>query len=102
MKAVQCNKCSNWFSPVILEEAKNNYTRKYLSCPACKEEYNICFDNERTLKLKQEISLLYGRMRKTKTENEIKSIRETISSKQKKVMKLSEILEEQYNKNRRN
>ena len=66
MRVVTCVKCYRDFSISILTEVKvlsgEQITRTYFECEHCGEQYNICFDNNVTEKIrsriKQNISIM--------------------------------------------
>ena len=56
---VTCDKCQTSFNVVLKEEnkmvGKQNITRTYIECPACKKQYDTYYDNQATLVLKKQI-----------------------------------------------
>lgn len=59
MRVVTCDKCYRDFQISILTEVKvlsgEQITRTYFECEHCGEQYNICFDNNVTEKIRSKI-----------------------------------------------
>ncbi|MBG9520242.1 MULTISPECIES: transglycosylase [Bacillus cereus group] len=67
----QCEKCNHVFTVRFHKlRLSNQVDKHFFICPNCKEEYVSYYSNRKMRQLQDEISEMYSRFRKCKTEEE--------------------------------
>lgn len=98
---VICDRCRNSFDVILKENTKQirnkeNITRTYFECPSCKEQYDVCFDNEETLKMKAYLNRHKHKLKKIKTVQKYEKILKKMKKKQEQLIIENDKLETRF------
>ncbi|MEB8651871.1 transglycosylase [Bacillus cereus] len=79
----QCEKCNHVFTARFHKiRLPNRVDKHFFICPNCKEEYVSYYSNRKMIQLQREISGIYGKFRKCRTEEEAEILDMKLQKKQ--------------------
>ncbi|MEI4676888.1 transglycosylase [Bacillus cereus] len=79
----QCEKCDHVFTVRFHKlRLPNRVDKHFFICPNCKEEYISYYSNRKMIQLQREISEIYGKFRKCRTEEEAEVLDMKLQKKQ--------------------
>lgn len=79
----QCEKCNHVFTVRFHKlRLPNRVDNHFFICPNCKEEYVSYYSNRKMSQLQREISEMYGKFRKCRTEEEAEALDIKLQKKQ--------------------
>ncbi|KEK22492.1 hypothetical protein [Bacillus gaemokensis] len=79
----RCEKCGHIFTVIFRQKRlPNRIDKHYFICPKCKEEYVSYYSNRKMRQLQDEISEMYSRFRKCRTEEEAEILDIKLQNKQ--------------------
>ena len=95
-----CDVCKNDFDCMLKEQTKtiegHEIIRTYMECPKCKAQYDICYDDMKTLALKKQIRKETTKLNSVRNESKYRAELKKIEKKQKRLEHANMVLQSKY------